>query len=121
MEKIPVLLTPPQWLKVPLTVRLQLAKDFRLPKSEGPSITTGHGTSVVNSDGHTLDDLRGVNVKSMHDYLGFDDVDEKADFFALFDLCCQKAERRSRNADEPAAEKKIKKKDEDGKKPEEKK
>lgn len=93
MNQIEVLLTPHQWLTIPHLIRLKLAADFKLVKSTGSLITTKGGYSVIESDGHTVNDLRGINVISMQEYLGFTEPNPDEDFFALLHMVVDKAEK----------------------------
>lgn len=68
----------PQWLALPMEVRLKLKKIFNIPKSEGVNVVDGR----VVSDGHTHPDLARISVPGMQSYLGSTSSD---DFFALFE------------------------------------
>lgn len=101
MTQIEILLTPHQWLTIPHLVRLKLAADFKLPKSGGSLMTTRNGQGVLESDGHSVNDLRGINIQSMSEYLGFAVTDPNADFFALLHLTVEKAEKSLEPVEEP--------------------
>ena len=74
----------PQWLALPMPVRLHLKKIFGIPRSEGTNLVDGR----VVSDGHNHYDLAHITVPAMQLYL---DSDE-ADFHKLFAMTLEKAE-----------------------------
>lgn len=99
--KMEILLTPHQWLTIPHLTRLKLSQDFKLSRTGQNLMTTRNGQGILESDGHTVNDLRGINVTSMQEYLGFKDIDPEADFFALLEMTVEKAEYKE---PEPAPE-----------------
>ena len=68
--------TIPQWLQIPMNIRLRLAKIFGIQKSSGCEIVN----NTVVSDGFDHEDLAGISVEKMKIYTGLT-VD---DFFELF-------------------------------------
>ena len=90
MEPLEVLLTPHVWLQIPADVRNEMTKAFGIPSSESPRCVTQAGMTKIESDGHTVNDLRKLNVTSMQEFLGFTTVDPKADLHALLQLCAKK-------------------------------
>ena len=101
MQNIEILLTPHLWLQLSAVVRNYLAKEFKMRRSSSPQCTVSRGMTVIQSDGHTIDDLRAMNVESMQAWLGFQTIDPEADINALFVLCARKAEQ---NLTPPAVE-----------------
>lgn len=96
--KIQVLITPHAWLQIGPSVRQRLSREFKLKKSAPPRCVTQNGRTVVESDGHSVEDLAGLNAESMQEWLGFTNVDPDADIHALLGLCAKRA------MDEEAAE-----------------
>lgn len=64
-------ITIPQWLELPMNVRLKLKKIFNIPKSTGCEV---HNNIVV-SDGHTHKDLAHVTLQKMQAYTGSTSTD----------------------------------------------
>lgn len=59
-------LTTFEWLQFPLEVKAMFKETFNIPRSAG-TIVTGN---VVQSDGHTNEDLSRVSLQSLQEYLG---------------------------------------------------
>lgn len=85
-----ILLTPHVWLQVEPVVRNALAKEFGITRSTSPRCVTEQGVTIVESDGYTIEDLMGLNVESMQEWLGFSNIDPEADVHALFQMCVDK-------------------------------
>jgi len=84
-------LTQFEWLQLPLEVRQQFIKWFNIPRSGG-AIVTGN---VLQSDGHTLDDLSRVSLASLQAFLHT----EETHWDKLLHLTINKME----NPDEPTS------------------
>lgn len=69
-------LTIPQWLGLPIDVRMQLKETFGIPRSQGTHVQD----NIVTSDGYTHDDLARITVPAMQVYLN----SKETDFFVLF-------------------------------------
>jgi hypothetical protein len=89
---IEILLTPHTWLQASTLTRKHLADQFGLKRSTSPRCVTERGFTRIESDGHTVDDLRAMNVESMQEYLGFTSIDPNANVHALFKMCVEKIE-----------------------------
>jgi hypothetical protein len=85
--ELEILITPHLWLQLAADVRNYLSKEFKLNRSTSPRCVTYGGKTVIESDGHTVDDLRGLNVESMQAYSGSKSVDINE----LFAECAAKA------------------------------
>lgn len=68
-------MTIPQWLSLPITVRLRLKALFNVPRSSGTEVLN----QTVMSDGHTHKDLAHITVEKMQAFLGV----KTTDFFDL--------------------------------------
>lgn len=71
-----------QWLSLGNEERLYLREVFKIPRSSGTIMLDGK----LQSDGHTLNDLRAINVESMQKYLGTSETN----FDKLLDLVVEK-------------------------------
>lgn len=79
----------PQWLALPMPVRLHLKKVFGIPRSEGSNMVDGR----VISDGHTHPDLARITPEAMEAYLGLERVEGHIPVFhELFAMTLEKAE-----------------------------
>lgn len=102
--RIEVLVTPHVWLQVSPEVRRLLAREFGIRRSGSPYCVTQGGQTRVESDGHTVDDLRAMNAYTMQKWLGKPFIDTEADVVALFRECAEAAERMAADgADAPHA------------------
>lgn len=90
---IEILLTPHVWLQVKPETRVKLAKAFGMKRSTSPRCIVERGISRIESDGHTIEDLRALNVYSMHKFLGLPMIDLSADIHKLFSECVDMIER----------------------------
>lgn len=88
-----VLITPQIWLQINHLTRLALKKQFNIPRTASPSCVTERGVTRIESDGHSVEDLKALNAKSMQEYLGFENIDPDADIHALLAMCVEKIER----------------------------
>lgn len=59
-------LTPFEWLQLPPDIRRMFKETFNIPRSSGTVVIGDR----VESDGHTIDDLSRVSLKSLQEYLG---------------------------------------------------
>jgi hypothetical protein len=59
-------LVPYEWLQLPVPIRNLFKATFQIPRSGGSNVI---GDKIV-SDGHTIDDLSRVSLKSLQEYLG---------------------------------------------------
>jgi hypothetical protein len=78
-------LTKPQWLNIPLEMRIKLINIFKIPRSEA-TMTSGGTNSVILSDGHSHKDLESITIDKMQVYLG----SQLTDFYQLFDKVLEK-------------------------------
>lgn len=78
-------LTIPQWLSLPMPIRLRLKSIFSIPRSSGSEVVN----TVVMSDGHTHADLAVVTVEKMQQYLFSDETD----FYKLISQVVDKVTR----------------------------
>lgn len=88
-----VLITPQIWLQINHLTRLALKKQFNIKRTASPSCVTQHGVTRIESDGHSVEDLKALNAVSMQEYLGFKKIDPAADIHALLAMCVEKIER----------------------------
>lgn len=88
--KIEVLLTPFAWLQIDSLTRNRLSKEFGMKRSAPPRCVTQNGRTVVESDGHSVEDLKAMNAESMQKWMGFTTIDPDADIHALLGLCAKK-------------------------------
>ncbi len=88
-----VLITPQIWLQINHLTRLALKKQFNIKRTASPSCVTQHGVTRIESDGHSVEDLKALNAESMQEYLGFEKIDPEADIHALLAMCVEKIER----------------------------
>jgi hypothetical protein len=80
--------TIPQWLELPMPVRLRLKDIFNVPRSSGTEV---HNQTVV-SDGHTHKDLANITVEKMQEFLGVSEIKGEKDlFFGLWNATAGKA------------------------------
>ena len=70
------------WLALSKEMRAQLAKDFNLVQSGGCEVFDNE----VISDGYTINDLLGINRKTMETYVG-----SKEEWIKLWELTVSKA------------------------------
>lgn len=70
------MLSTPQWLSLPQPVRLRLVELFGVRRSSGSQVQD----NVVISDGHTMDDLKAINVGTMQMFLN----SKETDYYTLF-------------------------------------
>jgi hypothetical protein len=89
---IEVLITPNIWLQITPETRNKLAKEFNMHRTSSPVCVTELGQTHIQSDGFTVDDLRGLNVRSMQEWLGFTTIDENANLVALLELVIKRIE-----------------------------
>jgi len=76
----------PEWLKLPMEMRIKLRDVFKVPKSQGSWVENNE----VRSDGHTHQDLQSaITVEAMQNYTGSKDTD----FLTLFHLTLNQAEQ----------------------------
>lgn len=59
-----------QWLQLPLEARVAIAEKFRLKKSSGVVSHTAFGKTVVECDGHTIEDLAELTKEKMEEFIG---------------------------------------------------
>lgn len=85
--ELEVLITPHTWLQLSPEIRNYLAKEFKLTRSSTPRCVTQGGISKIESDGFTVDDLRGLNEESMRAWTG----SQFEDLHALLAECAEKA------------------------------
>ncbi len=88
-----VLITPQIWLQINHLTRLALKKQFGIKGTSSPSCVTERGVTRIESDGHSVEDLKALNAVSMQEYLGFEKIDPAADIHALLAMCVEKIER----------------------------
>ena len=81
-------ITIPMWLELPQPLRNKLVEIFSLPRSGGTSISSFGGVMKVDTDGYTHQDLAGISIPKMQDFLGSDETD----FWKLLELTINKAE-----------------------------
>jgi hypothetical protein len=72
----------PQWLSIPVEVRIKMRKLFSLPRSEASHVTIGGFESKTNSDGHTAKDLSVITLEKLQEFTG----DQSSDFFGQLNL-----------------------------------
>lgn len=86
------MITPHIWLQLSPSTRNSLSKAFDMKRSSSPVCITERGVTRVESDGFTVSDLSALNVESMQKFLGFQEIDEKADIHALLAMCARKVD-----------------------------
>lgn len=59
-------LTPFEWLQLPQEARTLFKETFKIPRTGGSIVVDNR----VISDGHTIEDLGAVSLKSLQEYLG---------------------------------------------------
>jgi hypothetical protein len=79
------------WLKLSHDTRQKLVSIFHIPRSKGAQIETMGTESIVQSDGHTHDDLKAITVPKMMEYLGITGAAE-GEFVTLFNSIVAKIE-----------------------------
>jgi len=87
---IEILITPHIWLQLTPVVRNELAKAFGMKRSTSPVCITERGMTRVESDGFTVSDLTALNAESMQKFLGFQEIDLKANLIALLEMCADR-------------------------------
>jgi len=73
-----------EWVCLSQAVRLKLAEAFGLRKSVGCLVEGG----VLKGDGHSYEDLGGINIDGLKEYTGL----KSDDFYVLFNHAVMKAQ-----------------------------
>jgi len=81
-------LSVPEWLKLPLEIRLKLAEIFEIPKSKGAQVEVQGAHTIIQSDGYTHDDLQAITIQKMQELLN----SRSTDFVLLFNAVIAKLE-----------------------------
>ena len=81
--------TIPMWLDLPQELRSKMVEIFALKRSGGTVISSVGGVMRCETDGYTHEDLIGISIDKMQDFLG--EHDEK-DFWKLLEATINKAE-----------------------------
>ena len=63
-------LTPFEWLQLPVEIRNLFKATFQIPRSGGSIVNN----NKLESDGHTIQDLSKVSLKSLQEYLSTDET-----------------------------------------------
>lgn len=87
-------LLPQTWLQLSSEVKSKLKEIFAIPKSGGVIFHQVGGKGIVESDGHTVNDLNVVTLEKMSQYLGLPET--ATDFWGTFDLVCDKVEGKEK-------------------------
>lgn len=74
-----------QWVSLSQEIRLKLVKIFEIPRSSATHVNNG----VLETDGHTYNDLKAITTEKMNNYLG---GPIELDYFTLFNAVVIKAQ-----------------------------
>lgn len=99
MEPLLATIAVNQWVSLPPEIRLRLVKIFDIPRSAGTHVENG----VVTTDGYTYQDLKGITVEKMNNFLG---GPIELDYFTLLNAVIDKAKEPEQEPVEPTPQQK---------------